>query len=118
MLWDIHKGGPVPALRDASELLYPAVYATVMSLDIDHDGKDGGMAKAALRLARVIDETPDSKQASVLWHLVPELAKILESLGGSPASRAALSRGTGKGTSPPAQVNWLDQLRENRAKPA
>ena len=80
-------------LRDASELLYPSVYAAVMSLDIDHEGKDAGMAKIALRLARVIDDQPDGKgQASAMWHLGAELRAVLESLGGSPAARAAMKQ--------------------------
>ena len=97
-------------LREVSELLYPSVAATVASLDIDRDGKDAAMAKLALRMARVIDETPDPKQASALWHLGAELHKVLESLGASPAARAALKRGEGK-DKPPARVSKLDQLR-------
>lgn len=98
-------------LRDASELLYPAVYATVMSLDIDRDGKDGGMAKLALRLARVIDQAPDGKeQASALWHLGAELRAVLESLGASPAARAALKTGSPADAKP----NGLQALREAR----
>jgi len=104
------------ALRDASELLYPAVYATVMSLDIDREGKDAAMAKAALRIARVIDETSDAKQRLAYAQLMPELRGILESLGGSPAARAALSRGKRDGKDP--QVSKLDQLRQQRAKRA
>ena len=97
-------------LRDASELLYPAVYATVMTLDIDRDGKDAAMAKLALRLARVIDETMDPRQASALWHLGAELHKVLESLGGSPAARASMK------TAKPADAkpSRLAQLRDAR----
>jgi len=79
------------ALRDASELLYPAVYATIASLDIDREGKDAAMAKLALRIARVIDQTPDGdKHVSALWHLGDGLRATLESLGASPAARAAM----------------------------
>lgn len=99
------------ALRDASELLYPAVYATVMSLDIDRDGKDGAMAKLALRLARVIDQAPDGKeQASALWHLGAELRACLESLGASPAARAAIKQPGTQDVKP----NGLQALREAR----
>jgi hypothetical protein len=98
-------------LRDASELLYPAVYATVMSLDIDRDGKDGAMAKLALRLARVIDQTADGKEmTSALWHLGAELRTTLESLGASPAARAAIK--TGKPAD--AQPSALQALRDAR----
>lgn len=107
----------MPPLRDASELLYPHVYATVMSLDIDRDGKDAGMAKLALRMARVIDDTSDAKQASALWHLGSELHKVLESLGASPAARAAMTKKT-PGSGKDDRVSKLDQLREQRAKRA
>lgn len=101
----------MPVLREVSELLYPSVAATVASLDIDRDGKDAAMAKLALRLARVIDETPDAKQSSALWHLGAELHKVLESLGASPAARAAMK------TSKPADAkpNGLAALRAARS---
>lgn len=105
-------------LRDTSEWLYPSVYATVCSLDIDRDGKDAAMAKLALRIARVIDQAPDGKaQASALWHLGAELHKVLESLGASPAARAAIKRGEGK-DKPAAQVSKLDKLRAASIHPA
>lgn len=97
------------ALRDASELLYPAVYATVMSLDIEREGKDAGIAKLALRIARVIDETTDPKQASALWHLGAELRTCLETLGATPAARAALAKGVKD--KPAARENKLEKLR-------
>jgi len=109
-------------LRDASELLYPAVYATVMSLGIDlgpdnAGGKDSGMAKLALRLARVIDQAPDGKaQASALWHLGAELHKVLESLGASPAARAAIKRGARDSDGKGKPKTQLDIMRENRAR--
>jgi hypothetical protein len=104
-------------LRDASELLYPHVYATVMSLDIDRDGKDAAMSKLALRLARVIDQAPDGKaQASALWHLGAELHKVLESLGASPAARAAIKRGARDGDGKGKPSSQLDIMRENRAR--
>lgn len=107
------------ALRDASELLYPAVAASIASLGIDtaDGGPDAGMAKLALRLARVIDQAPDGKeQASALWHLGAELRACLESLGASPAARAAITKGAKDKA--PAQKSKLDQLREARAKRA
>lgn len=100
-------------LREVDQLLYPAVYATVMSLDIDRDGKDSAMAKLALRIARVIDETPDPKQASALWHLGAELHKVLESLGASPAARAAMKRGKNNSDGN-AKPSGLTTLREAR----
>lgn len=104
----------MPVLRDVSELLYPSVYASVKSLDIDPaDGsKDAGMAKLALRLARVIDATPDGKEhVSALWHLGAELRATLESLGASPAARAAIKQ---PGKPGDAKPNGLQQLRAAR----
>lgn len=100
------------ALREVSELLYPAVYATVMSLGIDpkDGGQDAGMAKAALILARTIDEADDKDRRHALRDCMPELRQILESLGGSPAARAAIAKGAGKDKGP-ARVSKLDTLR-------
>jgi hypothetical protein len=96
------------ALRDASELLYPAAYATVMSLDIDRDGKDGAAAKLALQYARTIDEAPPGKAyaAAIRW-LGPELLKVLAELGATPAARAAMK----KTVKPDAKPNGLQGLR-------
>lgn len=101
-------------LRDASELLYPAVYATVMSLDIDRDGKDAAAAKLALQYARTIDAEPPGKAyASAIRWLGPELQKILESLGATPAARAAI---TGKKpAAPDAKPTGLAALRAARS---
>ena len=85
------------ALRDVSELLYPAVYATVTSLGIDpKDGSDdAGMAKLALRYARVIDSTPDGREhVSALWHLGAELRARGES--GDQARRQGQTGRTGE----------------------
>jgi hypothetical protein len=100
------------ALRDASELLYPAAYATVMSLDIDRDGKDGAAAKLALQYARTIDEAPPGKAyaAAIRW-LGPELLKVLAELGATPAARAAMK----KTVKPDAKPNGLQKLRDARS---
>lgn len=103
-------------LRDASELLYPSVYAAVMSLGIDlgpdnAGGKDSGMAKAALILARTIDQADDKDRRHALRDCMPELRQILESLGGSPAARSAMK--TPKPGSDGKQ-NRLNQLRAAR----
>ncbi len=98
------------ALRDASELLYPAVCETIAVLGLDKDGKDAAAAKLAKQYARVIDRASDAKQASILRWLGPELQKILESLGATPAARAAMKQPkTGN-----AKPNRLQQLREAR----
>lgn len=97
-------------LRDASELLYPAAYATVMSLDIDRDGKDGAAAKLALQYARTIDEAPPGKAyaAAIRW-LGPELLKVLAELGATPAARAAMKKPAKPAD---AKTSRLQQLRD------
>lgn len=96
-------------LRDASELLYPAVCETIASLELD--SKDAAAVKLAKQYARTIDEQPPGKlYAGTIRWLGPELHKILESLGATPAARAAIKRGEGKDR-PPAQVSKLDRLR-------
>lgn len=99
-------------LRDASELLYPAVCETLAVLKLDPDGQDAAAAKLAQRYARLIDQASDAKQANVLRWLGPELQKILESLGATPAARAALKRGTR--SDPDAKPNGLQKLRAAR----
>jgi hypothetical protein len=42
-------------LRDASELLYPAVSETIAVLKLDPDGQDAAAAKLAQQYARTID---------------------------------------------------------------
>jgi hypothetical protein len=99
------------ALRDASELLYPAVIASLASLGIDtaDGGKDAAAAKLAQQYARVIDAaTPGEKYAWAIRWLGPELQRILESLGGTPVARAAMK--TAK-PSADAKPNRLAQLR-------
>ena len=97
------------ALRDVSELLWPAVQGTIASLDLKPE--DAAAAKLAQRYARVIDQAPDAKQASVLRWLGPELQKALESLGATPAARAALTKG---GKPQDAPEDKLSHLRPRR----
>ena len=107
-------------LRDTSEWLYPAVCAAIASLGIDpkDGGEDAAAAKLAQQYARTIDEAPPGKEyyTRLRW-LGPELLKVLDSLGATPAARAAIKRGEAK-DKPPAQVSKLDQLREARSKRA
>lgn len=86
------------ALRDADQLLYPAVCAAVASLGLDLGpdglgGKDSAAVKLAKQYARTIDEQPPGKAyaAAIRW-LGPELHKTLESLGATPAARAAIKK--------------------------
>jgi hypothetical protein len=97
-------------LRDASELLYPAVCQAVSVLDLDGD-KDAAAVKLAKQYARTIDEAPPGKEyyTRLRW-LGPELLKLLESLGATPAARAAIKRGQAP-DKPAATVSKLDRLR-------
>jgi hypothetical protein len=99
-------------LRDASELLWPAAKETVAVLDIDPDGKDALAVKAVLRIARIIDETSDAKQANVYRWLMPELTRLLEQLGATPAARAAMKKNGKPGNAKPDGLAKLRAARE------
>lgn len=99
-------------LRDASELIYPAVYETLAVLKLDPDGQDAAAAELAKRYARAIDEASEAKQANVLRWLGPELLKVLESLGATPAARAAINKKPAR--TPDAKPNGLAALRAAR----
>lgn len=80
-------------LRSVDQLLWPAVSETIAVLKLDPDGQDAAAAKLALQYARTIDDAPPGKEyfARLRW-LGPELHKILESLGATPAARAAIKK--------------------------
>jgi len=105
-------------LRDTAEMLYPAVCETIAVLKLDPDGADAAAAKLAQQYARTIDDAPPGKEhyTRLRW-LGPELQKILEALGATPAARAAIMRGA-KTEQPQAPVSKLDRLREAHAKRA
>lgn len=103
----------MPALRDASELLWPAVAETIASLDLKSE--DAAAVKLAQRYARVIDQTPDAKQPSIMRWLGPELHRLLESLGATPAARAAMTKGGKTGNAP---EDPLEALRKARGRSA
>lgn len=108
-------------LRDVSEPpysehLYPAVCETVDALDLDPGGRDAAAVKLAKQYARTIDEAdPGKAYASAIRWIGPELQRVLEALGATPAARAALTRTTPQA---PAQESKLDQLRAARQKRA
>lgn len=104
------------ALRDASELLYPAVCATLSQLGIStrpgEEGKDAAAAKLAQQYARQIDAAaPGKDYAWALRWLGPELHKVLESLGATPAARAAMKTPKPGSDGKPSR---LQQLRDAR----
>jgi hypothetical protein len=100
----------VTALRDVSELLWPAVEETIADLGLG--SSDAAAVKLARRYARVIDQATDAKQASVLRWLGPELLKVLAELGATPAARAAMTKG--KKQPGDDKPNRLQQLRNAR----
>jgi hypothetical protein len=103
-------------LRDASELLYPAVQETIATLGLL--GDDAAAVKLAQRYAKTIDGALDSGPkayyATLRW-LGPELLKTLAELGATPAAKAALAKKTQKEA--PAAKTRLELLREGRKTP-
>jgi hypothetical protein len=98
-------------LRDTDRLMFPAVVETVAVLDLDPNGKDAAAVKLAKLYAIAIDEASDAKQANVLRWLGPELQKVLESLGATPAARAAMKKPAKPADAKP---NGLAKLRAAR----
>jgi len=103
----IEPGGS-PGLRDAGELLAPAVAGTVAALGLD--GKDVAAVKLAGRYAAAIDgaESPGAALAA----FGPLLLRVLESLGATPAGRAGLKAATPAKAAP----SRLDLLRQASAQ--
>lgn len=100
----------MPVLREVDQLLYPAVCETIAALGLD--SKDAAEVKLAKQYARTIDEQPPGKlyAAAIRW-LGPELHKVLETLGASPAARAAMKTGSKPADAKP---NGLAELRAAR----
>lgn len=105
----------VGALRDTSELLYPAVQETIAGLGLL--GSDAAAVKLAQRYARTIDRAHESGPkvyfATLRW-LGPELLKVLTELGATPAARAAIAKATKTGKPEDGKPNRLQQLRQTR----
>jgi len=99
-------------LKDADDLLWPAVRRSLQALDLDQE--DEGAATAALMIAVNIDAHPD-KIYAMRW-LMPELLKYLAELGATPAARAAIKKqAAGGDKNAPATISRIDQLRTSRA---
>lgn len=94
------------ALRDASELLRPAVQATIDAMDLADE--DGAAVQLAVQYARTIDDHEDRAWA-VRW-IGPLLLDALEQLGATPAARARLKGGK----QADAPVSQLARLRAAR----
>jgi len=97
----IEPGGS-PGLRDAADLLAPAVEETVAALE--PGGKDAGAVQLARRYAAVIDgaESP----GAALRAFGPLLLKVLGQMGGTPAARAGKAARSAR-----AAPSRLQQLR-------
>lgn len=76
-------------LRDAAELLAPAVEETIAALRLEE--QDVAAVKLARRYAAAIDDAVDPVGA--LRYLGPQLLSVLESLGATPAARVRLLKG-------------------------
>lgn len=93
-------------LRDAAELLAPAVEEAIAALRLED--QDIAAVQLARRYAAAIDGASDPVGA--LRYLGPQLLSALESLGATPAARVRLLRG---GTN--ANVSsGLQRFRESR----
>jgi hypothetical protein len=111
-------------LRDASELLWPAVQETLAALDLGSE--HAAARRLAQRYAQVIDGLPDHDeytserahdQAWALRWIGPLLLDALVQLGATPAARAAIDKTVkpGGGSQPDAPESQLDRLRASRA---
>jgi hypothetical protein len=111
-------------VRDASELLYPAVQETLGSL-----GEDSAARKLAQQYARVIDSQPghcrgcddtecrrSQTSAWAMRWLGPLLLDALRELGATPAARAAMTKGSKDKPGKPKAKSQLEIMRESRAR--
>jgi hypothetical protein len=105
----------MPALRDTSELMWPAVAETLATLELGSE--HAAAARLAKRYAQLIDELPANaprgqpSQAWALRWIGPLLLDALTELGATPAAKAAMAK---KGTPPPGQDDPLARLRARR----
>src|SRR5258707_14816301 len=90
-------------LRDAGELLGPAVAGAVAALTLAP--ADGAAVKLAQRYAAAIDDADN--RAEALERLGPRLLAALESLGATPAARAKLKEGKATGGGKPSGLQAL-----------
>lgn len=75
-------------LRDANDLVLPAVRATIAALPHDRDGEYAAIIRLAEQYAAAIDDAYDPKvHAWALRNLGPLLHDALEALGATPAAR-------------------------------
>lgn len=102
------EADPDARLRDADELLLPAVRETLAALGAV-DGQDAAVAKLAERYAATIDRAKDPAYA-MRW-LGPLMLEVLTELNATPMSRSKLK------TDPPRTApSFLDQMRAARSQ--
>ena len=104
----IEAGERLP-VRDADELLVPAVQETVAALQLGPEFD--AAAAVALRYAQAIDEAKDP--AWGLRWIGPLLLASLEALGGTPRARAQMKPTARPG---PQRPNRVAELRAAHAK--
>lgn len=96
------------ALRDASELLWPAVRETLTQ--VDQGSEFAAARKLAQRYAQIIDDARNEAWAA-RW-LMPLLLDCLTELGVTPASKAALTKGAKPADAPVSQLAKLRAARK------
>lgn len=101
----IEAGGEPPVLRDANDVLVPAVEAAILELELA--GQDVAAAALCRQYAKAIDTAKDRGYA-LRW-IGPLLQTALEGLYATPASRKAQKPAA------PAPPNGLQRLRAARA---
>jgi hypothetical protein len=99
------------ALRDTSELMWPAVAETLATLELGSE--HAAAARLAKRYAQVIDEARDQGWA-MRW-IGPLLLDSLTALGATPQAKAALAKGVRTGNAP---EDPLEALRRSRRRGA
>src|SRR5579859_460841 len=103
------------SVRDADELLWPAVRETLGQLELKPE--DAAVARLAGLYAQVIDKLPETAPRGFpdrIWAarwIAPLLLDCLSELGATPAARARLTKG---GKPADGKPNRLAQLRAAR----
>jgi hypothetical protein len=95
-------------LRDADELLAPAVEETIEALKLGE--RDTAAVQLARQYAAMIDQA--SEPVAALRVMGPQLLKALEALGATPAARARVKPSARERTAP----NRIAQLRAAHAQ--
>jgi hypothetical protein len=94
---------PGASPRGDDGALLPAVEKTIEALQLGEG--DAALAQVARCLAMVIDNAQDT--AAALKVFGPQLRRVLESLGGTPASRARLPQKAPERQGPPSKLAQL-----------